>query len=229
LVDPKQSDAMKQKLQADGEVHNFEMQVRTKTGNIRTILLSLNPIVVNNEPCRLGISIDITEQKKEADALRESEEKYRTLVENSLQGLAIIQDSRIAFCNKAYAEIVGYSVEELLSISDANVLIHPDDHALVSMRYRDRLSGRAVPARYEHRLVAKGGEERWVEIYSSVVEFSGKPAVQCVFRDITERRKAAENLQKALDWQKAIFEGSRDAILVSDAEARFVDANEAVN
>jgi PAS domain S-box-containing protein len=229
LADPNQRNMLNKRLEEKGKVHNLEMEVRTKTGDMRTVLLSLDPITVNDEACALGFVVDITERKKESDALRESEEKYRTLVENSLQGLAIMQDSRFVFCNRRLAEIAGYSVEEILSLSEEEMIkmIHPDDRKFIEDRRLDRMAGKPVPARYEFRGIKKDGTEIWLEICSSLIEYNGRPAIQSAFMDISDAKKAARELQSALDWQQAIFEGSRDAIMISDVDTRFIDVNEA--
>jgi len=91
-------------LQANGKVHNLQMEAKARDGRIQTILLSADPVTVNSESCLLGIATDITKQIEEASALRKSEARYRALVENSLQGVAIIQKGRILFCNKAYPD-----------------------------------------------------------------------------------------------------------------------------
>ena len=69
-------------------------------------------------------------QKMESDAIRESVEKYRQLVENSLQGFSIVQDERFVFCNNAFATMTGYSVEELLSFPHSIALVYPEDRAI---------------------------------------------------------------------------------------------------
>jgi PAS domain S-box-containing protein len=168
-------------------------------------------------------------QEKESNSLRKSEEKYRTLVENSLQGLSIVQNGRYVFCNQAFAEMSGYSVEELLSFSpeEMEAMVHVDDRNLIEERHFGRMAGNPVPSLYERRRIKKDGTEQWLEIYSGIIEYNGKTAIQSTFIDITERKKTAENLQRALDWQKAIFEGSQDAILISDIDSKFVDVNTA--
>jgi len=89
---------------------------------------------------------DITERKQ-------VEEAYRTVVEQSLQGLAILQDFRIVFANTALAGISGYTIEELMSLAPKEVraMVHPEDQAFVWGRFRDRLEGKPVPPRYEYR------------------------------------------------------------------------------
>jgi PAS domain S-box-containing protein len=79
-TDPKQRDMAVQRLREEGEVHGLEVSELTKTGDIRTVVFSADTITVKDEPCLLSMAIDITEQKKVAEALRESEESYRMLV-----------------------------------------------------------------------------------------------------------------------------------------------------
>ncbi len=220
LADPEQREKLSRKMREDGAVHNFEVAIRTKAGDTRTVLMSLDPIVVNDEPCELGVTIDITEQKKEADDLRKSEEKYRMLVENSLQGLAIIQDSRIVFCNNTLAEITGYSMEELLSLSPNGVkaLIHPDDQELIWQRYKDRVAGKSVPLRYEHRGIKKDGTEIWLGVYANAMEYNGRPAIQAAYIDITKRRRTEKALQDNERRFRSLVETTNDCIWEIDGD-----------
>lgn len=229
-VDPKQRDIVFGKLQEEGRVHDIEVQLRSRSGAIRTVLLSADPIVLNDEPCLLSVSTDITEREKTAAALRESEEKYRSLVENSLQGVAIMQKGRCVYCNSAFTRISGYSLEELqsLSLEQYSAMMVIEDLELFKRRYGDPSTGRPrLPHHYESRLIRKDGSVRWVEVFAVSTEWDGKPAGQVVQFDITERKQAEEKLKKALEWQRALFEGSRDAILISDSNSMFVDANAA--
>ena len=138
-----------------------------------------------------------TERRRAEEALRESEERHRTLIEQSLQGLAVVQDFCIVFANTAFAEISGYAVEELLSLSPEEVgaMIHPEDQALVWGRFRDRLAGKPVPPRYEYRGIRKDGTVRWLEMFASRIEYRGKPAIQGVIVDSTQRKRADEALR----------------------------------
>ncbi len=213
FADPKQRNMLVRILREEGNVHNLEMRVNKKTGDAHTILLSANPITVNDEPCLLTASVDITAREERIDALKESEEKYRMLVENSLQGLAIIQDSHIVFCNNAYAAIAGYSVEELLSFPDAKELIHTDDYAAVLENYREWFNGKSVSPHYEHRIIRKDKAVRWVEIYASLLEYGGKPALQIVDMDITERKRAEAERERLM----AAIEQSGETVVITNA------------
>jgi PAS domain S-box-containing protein len=154
-------------------------------------------------------------EQSEAGRAR-AEEAYRALVEHSLQGLAILQDDRIIFANAALAEILGYSVEELLALSleEIKAAVHPEDWALIWGRYQDRLAGKPVPSRYEFRLIRKDGAVRRVEMFSSLIEYLGKPAAQTAFVDITERVQAEEELRLA----KLVIENSPTVVIRWKAE-----------
>lgn len=220
MADPELRTIVQRKMQEEGKVYNVLTRVLTKDGDARTVLFSADPVTINNEPCLLGVSVDITEREREASALRQSEEKYRTLVENSLQGLTIIQNSRLVFCNGRFAAMLGYSPEELLPLSpeDAGELIHPGDRPLINERNRDLLEGRSVDPRYEFRGVRRDGTVIWVEAYGSVIQYGGKPAVQSVYMDITDRKKAENALRESEERFRLIAETIDEIFWIYDTE-----------
>ena len=144
------------------------------------------------------VTSDITELKRTAVELRKSEEKFRTLVEHSLQGVVVVQDYRIVFANSALAEISGYTISELISLrpSEVRKLVHRDDQEMVWGRFRDRLEGKPVDSRYSFRIVRKGGEIRWVEMFASKIEYLSKPGVQSTVIDITSRKRLDEKMKE---------------------------------
>jgi two-component system cell cycle sensor histidine kinase/response regulator CckA len=217
-ADPKQRDFVARKIQKEGRVANLPVDLLAKDGNIRRVLFSADPITLNNEPCLLSVCVDITQQKKEADALRQSEEKYRLLVENSLQGLAIIQDQRFVFCNSAFADSTGYSVEELMSLPDTKSIIHPEDRERVVARHHERLSGKPVARRYEYRLLRKDGSVCWLDVLASQIVYNGKPAAQIVHMDITERKEAENSLRESEERFRLIAETIDEIFWIFDAE-----------
>ena len=148
----------------------------------------------------LGITRDISERKKTENRLKESEERYRKLVENSLQGLVIAQDDplRLSFANEPMEWITGYTPVELMNSSPDALfkLIHPDDRKKFFENFRKRLKGEKIPPQYHYRLIDKSGETRWVELYSSRTEYMGSPATQTVFLDVTDRKLAEDEKMK---------------------------------
>jgi PAS domain S-box-containing protein len=170
------------------------------------------------------------ERVQAEEELQESEEKYRTLVEHSLQGLVVIQDFGIVFANAAFAEISGYTVEELLSLSPEGVraMIHPEDQALVWGRLRDRLAGKPVPPRYKYRGIRKDGAVRWLEMFATRIEYHGKPAIQGAIIDITERKRAEETLRESEEKFRSVIEQSEDGICITDEEGYTIVWNQSL-
>jgi PAS domain S-box-containing protein len=146
------------------------------------------------------------ERKWAEEKLRESEHKYRSLTEQSLQGIVVGQGvpPRLVFANAAIAGILGYTVEELKSLSPEEItaLVHPEDRATFFQRYRTRLEGEPTPPRYQLRGIRKDGTVCWLEMLSQRIEYEGSPAVQAAFMDITDRKRAEE----ALNRRDAILE-----------------------
>jgi PAS domain S-box-containing protein len=128
-------------------------------------------------------------------ALRESEEKYRKLVENSLTGIYIDQEGKIVFSNAQFAEIYGYSPEQLVGM-ESRKLVHPEDRPLTDEYRAKRLRREEVPSEYEARGLTKTGETIWVKRRNTDIEFEGKPAILGNIVDVTDRKRTEEQLQK---------------------------------
>lgn len=150
-----------------------------------------------------GIARDITERKLIDRKLKESEEKYRVLVEHSQQGIAIAQGSppRAVFINPAMARILGYRIDEITSFSaeETRALVHPEDREAFFGRFKDRLEGKELPSPTEVRGIRKDGSTVWLDVSSAPISYGGAPAIQGTFIDITDRKLAEEALQKAHD------------------------------
>ena len=105
--------------------------------------------------------------KKQGEALRDSEEKYRLLVENANDAIFVAQDDVIKYANPCTLGITGYSKEELARIPFIN-LIHIEDRDMVLGRQKQRLKGEKVSNNYSYRAINKAGEELWQRELSQV-------------------------------------------------------------
>ena len=171
----------------------------------------------------VGVTMDVSNLRRVEMSKQESEATYRQLVEQSLQGIIVVQDMKILFANPALSRMTGYTVEELLNLDPEGVrnLVHPDDQDLVWGRYETRLRGRGVPERYYFRGVRKDGTVWNAEIYASVVTLDGKPAVQAVLLDITESVRAQEALRRSEEKYRSLVENLNEIIFTLDPDGAF--------
>jgi len=146
------------------------------------------------------INRDITERKRAEEALRESEEHYRTLVESVLDGIVIHSGDRVAVANRAAAAMLGFAGPAALVGQPLESFVHPADLASVQDRVRRVLAGEAVAYPVEIRYVKRDGTELPVENTGALVTYNGKPAILAVVRDITARKRA-EAEKAALEAQ----------------------------
>jgi PAS domain S-box-containing protein len=129
-------------------------------------------------------------------ALRESEQKYATLIEDALIGVYILKDGKIEFANDKFADIYGYSKDELIGM-DSLDLVHPHDRPLVKKLREKRLKGEKVPVEYESKGVKKNGDIIWVMRSFSQINYEGGAAISGIVADITKRHQAEEGLRKS--------------------------------
>ena len=139
---------------------------------------------------------EIGERKRAENALRESEEKYRLLVDNADAAIFIAQDEVIKFPNPKTVELIGYPADELSRIPFAN-LIHPEDRDTVLQRHRNRLKGEKPPNSYTFRIINKDGDELWMQLNTVLITWEERPATLNFLRDITSQKKLEAKLQQA--------------------------------
>ncbi len=181
--------------------------------------------------CELADAINKTvERKKSKKALVESELKYRTVVEKSLQGILITQPSplRLVFANQSMGKILGYSTEELKSLSPEGVagLIYNEDRTVFFERLESRMHGEPANSSLEFRAVRKNGSIVWLEAFASRIEYMGQPAVQGMFLDIDERKKVSEILRESEARYRELANSLPDIVFESDTTGKLVFVNE---
>jgi diguanylate cyclase (GGDEF)-like protein/PAS domain S-box-containing protein len=153
------------------------------------------------------------DRRRAADALRESEARFRTLAETAPCAIFIYQDDGFRYAKPAAASITGYNREELSDLSFWR-LVHPDFREAVRERSLARQRGESVPARYEFKIERRDGEERWLDSSASSVEFGGRPAVLGIAFDVTERKRAEEQI-KSLAYHD-VLTGLPNRLLFND-------------
>lgn len=131
------------------------------------------------------------------EALAESEEKYRQLIENATEAIFITRDFRVVFANARTFEFVGRRPEELIDVPYLDY-IHPDDREVMRDRFLRRIAGEDLPNEHEFRLLDSDGSVRWMRVSAMLVSWQGRPAILNFMNDITGRKKSEEIVAASL-------------------------------
>jgi PAS domain S-box-containing protein len=215
--------AMITRLQRQRTLRDQNTQFRTKSGRLITTLYTVALITLAGQPCVLAAIEDITAQKQAEDALRASESKFRWLAETTLCGIFMYRrDGTFCYFNPQVEAFTGYSSQELRSMTVWD-LIHPDSRDLARTRAEARWRGEAVPARYQFKLVTKGGEVRWIDFTATPTVFDGEPAILGTAFDITASKRHEQEAKEHTAFLQALIANSPFGILVGgrDHRARF--------
>ncbi len=147
-----------------------------------------------------------TEHKRVADALLQSEVKFRKLTENAVVGVYLIQGSWFRYVNSKFARIFGYEVAELMFEGAPKSVVFSEDWPLVEQNLRKRFSDEIEAVNFQFRGKRKDGEVIYVEVYGSRTDYNGSPAVIGTLLDITERVRGREDLKKELTKFQALYD-----------------------
>lgn len=172
-----------------------------------------------------GILLDISSRKQAEKTLKESEHKYRLLVENANETIMLVQAAQIVFINRQGEALFEFSQSELSS-RPLGDFIHEEDRDMVLARHQRRLKGESLPDRYSFRIVSKSGQIKWVELKVAVVSWEGEPATLCFLSDITARREAEIALRESERKFRDLFNSISDTVFIHDMQGRFVEVNE---
>ncbi|OPL13187.1 MAG: hypothetical protein AVO38_13985 [delta proteobacterium ML8_D] len=176
-------------------IGKVETRWRKKDGTI--IYIFLASALIDKNDISKGVTftaLDITERIEAEKALKESEEKCRTLVYSTLQGVVIAQANpvRLVFANPAMTRISGYTTESLIGMDQDELvkLIYIEDRQRFIGNFNKRIQGDDVSQENEYRLETRDGKIKWVALYSSRIEYQNEPATLTTFMDITDRKRA---------------------------------------
>jgi PAS domain S-box-containing protein len=177
---------------------------------------------------RFEMAIDIHERKKAERALRESEEKYRTLVEESFDGIFIQKGPKIIFANKRLNEMLRYGEGELIG-QNHWVVYHPDYQKLTRERAQARMRGEEPLRRYEVKLQRKDGSWFYGEVNAQAITFEPdeERGIQVWIKDIMEQKLAEKSLRENEERYRELINSITDFIYSHDLDGRFLSINPA--
>jgi len=208
-----------------GEPVMFEARARRKNGERFDIETRGVPILHQGRPHVLYIGRDITARKSDEQALRANEEQYRAIFNAAVDAL-VLRDAefRIVDVNPAYEQMSGYSRDEVIGLQRVVANPHESEDWIRALHAR-ALAGE--PVMVETVRVRKDGVRRDVELRGVPIQFRGKPHVLYIGRDISETKRAEEELRASEEQYRAIFNATTDALVLRDDQARVVDVNPA--
>ncbi len=219
------SRAFQDLLESDGPTVS-QSRVLTRDGRMLTVEWHSSKILDDHGGTDyfFGVGIDVTEQELTEQALRESESKFRNLVEKSTVGVYVVQDGVFKYLNSRCAEIFGYSVDELIDRKGLRDLVHPQDLPSVEENVRKRISGGEETLNLEFRIFTGDRVTRNVEVHGSRTTYEGGPALIGTLLDITERKEAERRLLESEERYRTAIEYSNDGVsLVSRGRHIYVN------
>jgi len=216
-------------IQQQGFVKEHPVKLKRKSGEVFDSLITTSCLRGANGSVRefAGTIRDITELKKAQEALRAAEERYRSIVEESFDGIFLQKGTKIVFANSRLCELLGCERSELEGLEHW-LIYHPDYHDITHSRAEARMRGEAVPSQYEVMLQRKDGSSFHGEILAKAVEVGGEPGVQVWVRDTTAQREAEQELRRSEERYRTLFEESKDGIFLTADDGRVLDANQSL-
>jgi PAS domain S-box-containing protein len=203
VSDPENRDRLYADLKSRGSVRNWEMSYRTRSGKDRAGIFNYDRIEIGGQMYHLGTGTDITARRQAEEALRESEARFRSVLDNSMDLVyrLNLQTGRYEYMSPTSETVIGWSPDEIMAEDFATSLsrIHPDDLPRVRAALAS-LEDNGI-GEVEYRRRTRSGDYRWLSNHMSLTKDSaGRPMYRDgSIRDITERKRAGEALLKAKD------------------------------
>ena len=179
-----------------GIVRSVQIDFCTKEKKVTSLEIDGTVIKTHKGPRILGFLRDITERKRLETQLVQSEERYRTAIEHCNDGVAILQRSRYLYVNQKFLDLFGYDKPEEIVGHLVYKVVHPHDRKRVTEYNRRRQRGLSAPPKYEFKGIRKGGGQIDLEVSPVVTTYRGEKVTLIYLRDITERKRNEEALDK---------------------------------
>lgn len=215
-------------LAGRGHARNIEVVAYAKDGTTVHGLFSGDRIEVDGKSCWLMVIVDVTDRKRAEEMVRESEERYRNLVETQLELVCCwLPDTTLTFVNESYCRFFGKTREELLGRMWLELI--PEDAREGVAQFYLSLVSNPKPITYEHEVASAHGKRQWVVWTDNpILDAQGRVVkFQSVGRDITERKEAEEALRKSEERHRILFQSMTQGVVYQSADGRITYANPA--
>jgi PAS domain S-box-containing protein len=224
--DAEQRAALIARIKAEGRVRGIHQRFLTKSRQPIDILLSIETIELDGQPHLFSEGLDITERNRAEAALRESEERYRNLVESSPDAISVIQDDRIQYINRAAVGMIGAQTRPDVIGRPLADFLTEQSRPVAAQRIAGILQGKRDTLG-ELTLRKLDGSTLEVEALGIRLQFAGRPAVVVIHRDITERIRAEIQLRESEERFRLLVHDLGVGVALLDASGRVLLANRA--
>ncbi len=187
-------------MEPEKPVSELEFLIYSRNGEPKWLHGNFKTIIYQDKNALFATFIDITDKKQAEISLKESEEKFRNIAEQSLMGIIILQDGVFKYFNDRISEMNGYTAEEIKDWTPNEWVksIYPDDREFVSEQARKKQAGDPdVIHQYRYRTIRKEGQIRWMEIFSKTIIYKGHSADLAMIIDITDKIEADQKLKES--------------------------------
>ena len=210
-----------------GESIRFIEKKNRKDGSIYWTEVLTTSMAFEDEIVAVSVNRDITDRKRDEAALSESENRYRSLVDNFPGAIAIICDQKIVYVNPTVLQYLGTDSQDQVIGKPIDGIIHPDKLEKTLKRMKRMMAGEKdlYPVRNQYRRL--DGSEFPVEVMAVPILFEGKEAVQIIAQDLTDRLRAEEALEKSEENYRELIDNLGEGIAFMDANVNFTLANPA--
>jgi PAS domain S-box-containing protein len=155
--------------------------------------------------------------------LRESQIKYKQIVENSNDGIVVLQNNAFKFVNRMVMQVTGYTEADIMAMSPFDLVYHEERDTALERVHR-RLAGMPVEQTIYFRLRRKNGELLWVEANDILTEWDAEPAVMLFVRDVSERKKAEEAIKRnQIELERRVESRTAELLLANEKLQREVE------
>jgi PAS domain S-box-containing protein len=215
IVEPESHGAVAAKLAGRLQPgKRYERTFRRKDGSTFPVYVD-DVLLLDKDGNTVGIRStlqDISRHREADQRLHESEERYRILIENASETIAVVQNGILKFANAAAEALTGYSRRELLGKPIVDFFIR-EDHERILINQQMHIENRKAPDRVEKvRILSRDGTSRWVEVRATVITWGGSPATLNFFVDFTDRKKIEDALALALDEKSSLLKHLQERI-----------------
>ncbi|MBE0680679.1 MAG: PAS domain S-box protein [Anaerolineales bacterium] len=219
---------VRETLAGTRQTYQMEKRYFHKDGHIVWVLLSVSLVrSENGEPLYFISQIqDVTERKRIENVLRESEEKYRLLIEHASEALYVIQNGLIVFANPMFEKISQVPLSEVIGSNILDFIPSQKERMSAIRRHKLLLRGKVEKTQSEYKLRLRSGEEIWVNVSEVNTLWKGEKAVLTFASDITSNKLAAENLRASESSLQGILQSTADGLLAVSAENKVLYTNE---